>query len=132
MDTKQSSNIEENIDHQILEDPLSADITNQQSNNLLEKPVENCTSPKNEQIEEEGGDLSTDSDRGTFVILENEDENKRLVNQESFEELPYVPTTLPLERFVFFMIINYFTFIYSVKYQYYNELKDNSIAFYHK
>ena len=48
----------------------------------------------------EEGDISTDSDRVTLALGENEEEHKTLVNtSESFdEELPYVPTTLPLER----------------------------------
>lgn len=55
---------------------------------------------KHEAVDGEEGDISTDSDRVTLMLGENEDEHKTLVNTcESFEEeLPYVPTTLPLER----------------------------------
>lgn len=53
-----------------------------------------------QEADGEEGDISTDSDRVTLVVAECEEEHKTLVNtSESFEEeLPYVPTTLPLER----------------------------------
>lgn len=45
-------------------------------------------------------DISTDSEKVKLVILESDDESKKLMNQEeSFEELPYIPTTLPSERY---------------------------------
>lgn len=51
-------------------------------------------------LKEDETDMSSDSGKGTPITAENKDENKKLVNQEeSFEELPYVPTTLPLERY---------------------------------
>lgn len=44
--------------------------------------------------------VSTDSDKSHPIVHEHDEENKKLVNQEeSFEELPYVPTTLPIERY---------------------------------
>ncbi|XP_065213336.1 proteoglycan 4 isoform X2 [Planococcus citri] len=57
---------------------------------------------KHEAVDGEEGDISTDSDRVTLMLGENEEEHKTLVNtSESFdEELPYVPTTLPQERSV--------------------------------
>ncbi len=44
-------------------------------------------------------DVETKETVSAVALLANEDERKNLVDrEESFEELPYVPTTLPLER----------------------------------
>lgn len=57
-----------------------------------------------ETTEDVVDDVSSDSDEGTLIavaqdVVQDNEEHKKLVNQEeSFEELPYVPTTLPLER----------------------------------
>lgn len=87
------------------EDVTMKDVENRESNKetAISKVQDQNVDERVHDEPQEGDetDESSDSDRNELIITTNteNEENKKLVNQEeSFEELPYVPTTLPLER----------------------------------